>query len=285
LEVEAEDCSAVTGQSAAENAAFCLSGYRGLYSLLEPYLDGRLRILEVGCGNGLGLCYLLKHGLDAYGIEPGNTLSFEGRSTRAARVLVANGFSPWRVIRARGEELPLADDSFDLVVSAAVIEHVSDIRGVVLEAVRVLRPGGLLVLNAPNYDSFYEGHYRIPWIPYALRSHRVASAYVRLVWRRPEAYVGELNFTRPGMMRRLLPRSRIYHVGLGSIALITAADRMLDTGLYRRRRRLAWIGRTPNVARRAMRTLARVLSSAIAAVGLAPEFVAVYRKPDKAHSG
>jgi hypothetical protein len=113
----------------------------------------------------------------------------------------------------------------------------------------------------------------------------VASAYVRLVWRRPEAYVGELNFTRPGMMRRLLPRSRIYHVGLGSIALITAADRMLDTGLYRRRRRLAWIGRTPNVARRAMRTLARVLSSAIAAVGLAPEFVAVYRKPDKAHSG
>jgi len=49
--------------------------------------------------------------------------------------------------------LPYADHSFDAVVSMDVIEHVADPLPWVREALRVLRPNGLLFLTTPNYGS------------------------------------------------------------------------------------------------------------------------------------
>ena len=47
-------------------------------------------------------------------------------------------------------QLDLADESFDLVVSSECIEHTPDPRGAIREMVRVLKPGGALVLTTPN---------------------------------------------------------------------------------------------------------------------------------------
>lgn len=49
--------------------------------------------------------------------------------------------------------LPYPDASFDLVVSMDVIEHVLDPVPWTREALRVLRPGGVLFLTTPNYGS------------------------------------------------------------------------------------------------------------------------------------
>lgn len=49
-----------------------------------------------------------------------------------------------------GEHLPYANDSFDAVLSHEVIEHVQDDDAAAREIVRVLRPGGRLVLFCPN---------------------------------------------------------------------------------------------------------------------------------------
>jgi len=47
-------------------------------------------------------------------------------------------------------ELTIADNSFDVVVSSECIEHVPDPRKALREMVRVLKPGGLLVVTTPN---------------------------------------------------------------------------------------------------------------------------------------
>lgn len=50
--------------------------------------------------------------------------------------------------------LPYADESFDLVVSMDVVEHVPDPAPWLRDALRVLRPGGTLFLTTPNYASW-----------------------------------------------------------------------------------------------------------------------------------
>ncbi|MEM7453053.1 MAG: methyltransferase domain-containing protein [Planctomycetota bacterium] len=49
-----------------------------------------------------------------------------------------------------GTELPFADDTFDVVTSWHVIEHVSDVKETLAEWNRVLKPGGIMVLETPD---------------------------------------------------------------------------------------------------------------------------------------
>jgi SAM-dependent methyltransferase len=58
-------------------------------------------------------------------------------------------------IQAIGESLPLANESFDCVLMSEVIEHLEAPQISICEAVRVLRPGGRLLITTPNYRSFW----------------------------------------------------------------------------------------------------------------------------------
>lgn len=55
------------------------------------------------------------------------------------------GSIEWRILP--DETLPFDDDTFSVVTSFSVIEHMSDKRRAVDEAVRVLRPGGVLAIS------------------------------------------------------------------------------------------------------------------------------------------
>lgn len=63
-----------------------------------------------------------------------------------------------RLVNARGEDLPLRAESFDLVLSHEVLEHVQDDRAVIKEILRSLKPGGRLVLFCPNRGYPFETH-------------------------------------------------------------------------------------------------------------------------------
>jgi SAM-dependent methyltransferase len=53
-------------------------------------------------------------------------------------------------IVARGEQMPLASDRFDLVICTQVLEYIPEPGAVVAEIYRVLKPGGCLLLSVPS---------------------------------------------------------------------------------------------------------------------------------------
>ena len=104
------------------------------------------RLLENGCGVGMYVEHLAGFGGRVYGLE----FDFE-------RALEAKTRSPF-IFNAAGEFLPLPALTFDLILSHEVIEHVQDDRAAICEMVRVLEPGGRIVLFCPNRGYPFETH-------------------------------------------------------------------------------------------------------------------------------
>jgi len=252
----------------------------GAYELVRPFLatTPAPRVLEIGSGYGFGLCHMLKSGIDAMGVEPGNSTAFDGRYDEALELLRANGVQApeTRLLPFPGEHLPFEDNTFDLVLSITVMEHVQDIGECVREALRVVRPGGSVILEVPNFDSFYEGHYNIRWLPYVLRSKALAKWYVRTLFRRADWFIDELHFTRPDDFRALskgLPEcclKRLY------LYFLPPIERRLSNWYYilqdaAPHERASW-------RRRAWMAWAGPALSVLARLGCAPGFRVVYEK-------
>ena len=122
--------------------------------LLDPLnLRGDERILDMGCGRGAVLLMAAQHLTTgrAVGVDLWRTIDQSGNSVEATqRNAVAEGVAD-RVELHTGDmmALPLEDNSFDLVLSSLAIHNISGRAGrekAISEAVRVLRPGGRLMI-------------------------------------------------------------------------------------------------------------------------------------------
>ena len=106
--------------------------------LVRSHVTPETRVLDLGCGRG-GVVELFWRDVRlAAGLDPDASSLAEHRS---------HGLP---VMRGRGEQLPFTAESFDLVVSIWVLEHLRDPRVVLGEVRRVLRPGGHFVFLTPN---------------------------------------------------------------------------------------------------------------------------------------
>lgn len=99
-------------------------------------------VLEVGCGRGGSLIHLAESRSRA-GIDP-SSIAIDHASATAPQI-------DWKVGYA--EELPFEDAHFDVVYSLEVIEHVAEYDKMLIEISRVLRPGGTLFIQTPNYPA------------------------------------------------------------------------------------------------------------------------------------
>lgn len=153
------------------------------------------RLLDVGAGLGELVVCALERGADAYGIEP------DADAAAIARLLLeSRGHDPERVQAGVGETLPHDDASFDVVTCHNVLEHVRDVRAVVTELTRVVRPGGHVLVSVPNYLFPYEGHYRMKWVPLAPK--RIAAFFLRRMGRDPRFLLEHVTYTTyPRMVR------------------------------------------------------------------------------------
>jgi SAM-dependent methyltransferase len=126
------------------------------------------QIMDNGCGVGIYLERLAETAKFAIGVEFDMQRTFQA----SQRDL--------RVVQAAAENLPFSGDSYDLVLSHEVLEHVTDDRAAMEEIAQMLRspdpstdtPGGRLCLFIPNrgypfetHGIYWRGRYRFGNIP------------------------------------------------------------------------------------------------------------------------
>lgn len=109
-----------------------------LEALVRGHLTEQSQVLDLGCGRG-GLVELFWRDVRlAAGLDP----DLRSLSEHRARGMP--------LIRGRGEQLPFADESFDLIVCLWVLEHVERPEELFAEVRRVLRPQGHFAFLTPN---------------------------------------------------------------------------------------------------------------------------------------
>ena len=120
----------------ADELAWYRLGAKGKAKNIKALLADRQSevssVLDVGCGSGAVLLALRGHGI-------GQSLSGIDVTVPADRIDPDIVGSDIEIARYDGHRLPFADDSFDLVYSSHVLEHVADERGFIAELARVAR--------------------------------------------------------------------------------------------------------------------------------------------------
>jgi SAM-dependent methyltransferase len=118
-----------------------------------------LRVLDSGCGNGISVELLTDAGMDAWGIDSSALRKWQWRQRKERR----------RLALGDARTLPFPDEFFDAVISSGVLEHIGvresrnplyraepeadqcqKRRGYLAELLRVVRPGGIVWVDAPN---------------------------------------------------------------------------------------------------------------------------------------
>jgi SAM-dependent methyltransferase len=122
-------------------------------------LDGR-RILDVGCGLGMYVRRFRALGAEVYGVDVD-----PDKVTEASRDLP-------NIQTAPAEILPFPDARFDVVLLHEVLEHVTDDRRAVAEALRVTDTSGRVLVFVPNrwypfetHGAYWRGRYHFGTIP------------------------------------------------------------------------------------------------------------------------
>lgn len=153
--------------------------YDGRWNLIKERISEVGCVLDMAAGCGTFVLYGLHNGYNVYGIEPE-----EWKREYFRKKVIASDYPEkylYHVVAAVGESLPFEDDSFDLVTTYQTLEHVNDVNRCIQEMLRVLRPRGILYVRAPDYNSFFEGHYRIPFFP--KMNKKFAESYLKLIGR------------------------------------------------------------------------------------------------------
>ena len=198
-----------------------LQSEKGRYSELKRYIDdcSAKSILDMSSGCGSFIIQGLRDDWDVYGIEPE-----QWKQDLIDLKFKENNYPPeWRsrIKQGVGEELPYENEQFDAFNSWQTFEHVQNVDACLSELHRTLKPGGKGIIHCPSYMTFFEGHYRMFWLP-MMGNTIFGRSYVKLRGRPVEGLTTFVPISRVALTRKAkaagfhvewIPKIEIYAAG------------------------------------------------------------------------
>ncbi|MEJ7718434.1 MAG: bifunctional 2-polyprenyl-6-hydroxyphenol methylase/3-demethylubiquinol 3-O-methyltransferase UbiG [Thermoleophilaceae bacterium] len=176
-----------------------------------------LRALDIGCGGGLLAEEFARLGCRVTGVDPSE------ESIAAARDHARESGIDIEYRVAPGEELPFAEESFDIVYCCDVLEHVDDLGRVVAETARVLVPGGIYFYDTINRT-------RKSWLVMI----KLAQEWHATSFTEPDLHDWDM-FIRPPELHRMMERSGMANAEV--VGLAPAGNPIALIGALRQRKR------------------------------------------------
>jgi len=166
-------------------------------------LKNNARILDVGCGLGYLVFDLNRRGYEAIGLDVAPTMiALCKERARKARIQGV------QFMIGDVEGTDFSDESFDAVIALGVIEYMESDEPMLQEMFRILKPGGILILNVTSHYG-----YSSSLVPISERIKRIPGVMPFATWLRrlatlTNAPASQLKFKprrhRPSMFRRAL---------------------------------------------------------------------------------
>src|SRR5438105_1392169 len=213
--------------------------FAAVLALIKVHRPGARDVLDIPSGNGIAACAFARAGFNVVAVEPDPSKSV-GRGA-IATCLAAEGLDA-KIVNAFGEKLPFEAASFDVVYVRQGLHHAQDLKAMVGEYARVLRPGGLLLgcrehvvddyeaslqefLDAQPDHQLYGGEHA-----FTLPDYRAAFAHggfriaeeigpydspINLHPNTPESLADKICNSAPGrILRLMLPRHLVARLGM-----------------------------------------------------------------------
>jgi 2-polyprenyl-3-methyl-5-hydroxy-6-metoxy-1,4-benzoquinol methylase len=136
-----------TDSNLLHHHSYLLSPLLNLISEQKHNSSKKLRLLDLGCGNGSLSQKIAQQGYEVVGVE----------DSASGILFASENISECTFIQASIYDLPYADleNAFDIVISVEVIEHLLYPRDLIRSAKKCLKPGGWLILTTP-----YHGYWK-----------------------------------------------------------------------------------------------------------------------------
>ncbi len=115
--------------------------------------------LDVGCQYGAYAIWLAKQGHNVYALDLSSSFLKEARHRLASEPEEVRGRIT--LLQSWAEHLPFKEHSFQTALLSEILEHVREPEKVLGEALRVLKPGGVLYLSMPGYADDTLEHVRV----------------------------------------------------------------------------------------------------------------------------